>query len=1202
MQNQKVLFIAVLVSVGLMSARAGRAQIGQSPACPEEKALKSDIDQGTRQPTYLGVRLTNDGAESVHPRVAVNGDYLYLVWEDTRSGNRDVFWRKFSADGLPESVPVNLSQSSSNSVVPQIGVSGAGNSYVVWQEGTLYGTVYGSIVSTDGAVTTTATPLGPNLCLDPDITVQPDGTNWVVFHRRAPSDQDVYVRRFDSSFSLLCTRRVNKGTLPEFDKHPSVCVDGAGRAYVFWRDLDSWWNDGIYYARVTTACVGDQSRRQASGDYDYPSTGWSGAWPWTAAYAGGNIYNLYGDNGVFRINDSPGSAGRPDVGSDPDYSYVVWRDDRHGDNEIYLSRAFQDQSFADVRLTEHASNQNNPAITSLNAEPGHWWVVWEDNRHGNWEIYMTRWDYLGVAPSFIVRDSADPPQPIPNSLCRLYRVNPDHSETFVGSTSTDSAGVLIPDPGWFGPGDLVRIELLAHRLETQRPMHGDVNGTAHKIVLDNANVRSDGPLEYHDEYGGAPDQEVILHHATVKYNLIVMVEWDMSPAHYQDLKTALRLLANYMYDITDGQATLDTVVIWDEGYRTDQWQRWDAADVKIKAVNFLNKTAEADWGYYGFPYENKCFTGYTRFPRVVYGASREMNIDLTTSESVNWAAVTASYLGTTNHYPGVKALAHELGHYLFYLGEEYVARASEADPDSCAGTVPTHDFGLMESTELLEATPENSMYGEMSSQWNYDQVGPDPKTHQWCHHSAPCWSAFETAYEGNVFVECSTTVDHPFVRITRPDEVPGYTGPFIGPNNDLQQPDVDVGELVTVMDSTKTYQSAERKWRLLRLFSPEFMKPALVTVEKASGEVVEQGITSFNNEIELMGVATDDIAIAISVNIFGSTIEVGRWHIGSASVLRDEFYETQMVAVIPNHPLAIVADASGAQQIQIVALFDTPFDSNPTLNLIGDDGSTHSEQLQVQGNSYVSSAGIQSGASGTATVEAVDDSGTTFPILIEYEWTESETGAIRVGYGPLNECTVVLDTTSDSVSGILLARYDYLVPTDGLPAHGSYSSSLYSMSVNPPSESFTSPANIAISYTLGDSSDFVPDSLAVYQWDRTAWSWVQLASEVDTVAGYCAASIDGPGLFLLAAASASCCNGDGMRGNVDDVVGPAGEVSVGDLTYLVAYLFQGGQEPSCEDESNVDGTVGPSSPVDVADLTYLVSYLFLGGAAPAACP
>ncbi len=80
-------------------------------------------------------------------------------------------------------------------------------------------------------------------------------------------------------------------------------------------------------------------------------------------------------------------------------------------------------------------------------------------------------------------------------------------------------------------------------------------------------------------------------------------------------------------------------------------------------------------------------------------------------------------------------------------------------------------------------------------------------------------------------------------------------------------------------------------------------------------------------------------------------------------------------------------------------------------------------------------------------------------------------------------------------------------------------------------------------------------------------------------------------LVLLRSLFVSCC--EGIRGNVDG----AGEINVSDLTYLVAFLFQGGPAAPCEAEADVDGT----GDINVSDLTYLVAYLFSGGAVPAAC-
>jgi len=67
------------------------------------------------------------------------------------------------------------------------------------------------------------------------------------------------------------------------------------------------------------------------------------------------------------------------------------------------------------------------------------------------------------------------------------------------------------------------------------------------------------------------------------------------------------------------------------------------------------------------------------------------------------------------------------------------------------------------------------------------------------------------------------------------------------------------------------------------------------------------------------------------------------------------------------------------------------------------------------------------------------------------------------------------------------------------------------------------------------------------------------------------------------------------HGNVDNQIGPGGEIDVADLTYLVAYLFQGHAEPF---PSLLLGDCDCNGDVDVNDLTYLVAFLFGSGPAP----
>jgi uncharacterized delta-60 repeat protein len=66
------------------------------------------------------------------------------------------------------------------------------------------------------------------------------------------------------------------------------------------------------------------------------------------------------------------------------------------------------------------------------------------------------------------------------------------------------------------------------------------------------------------------------------------------------------------------------------------------------------------------------------------------------------------------------------------------------------------------------------------------------------------------------------------------------------------------------------------------------------------------------------------------------------------------------------------------------------------------------------------------------------------------------------------------------------------------------------------------------------------------------------------------------------------------RGDADG----SGDISVADVTYLVDYLFRGGNLPPCTEEANVDAVRS----VNVADVTYLVDYLFRSGPQPPPCP
>jgi hypothetical protein len=72
-----------------------------------------------------------------------------------------------------------------------------------------------------------------------------------------------------------------------------------------------------------------------------------------------------------------------------------------------------------------------------------------------------------------------------------------------------------------------------------------------------------------------------------------------------------------------------------------------------------------------------------------------------------------------------------------------------------------------------------------------------------------------------------------------------------------------------------------------------------------------------------------------------------------------------------------------------------------------------------------------------------------------------------------------------------------------------------------------------------------------------------------------------------------CCTTRGDINGLDD------GVDISDLVYLVSYMFGGGPEPACLEETNVNGDdISP----DISDLVYLVAFMFQGGPPLSPCP
>ena len=82
------------------------------------------------------INVSNNTALSFNQQIAAIGNNVYVTWEDETPGNRDVFFAASTNNGTSFATPINLSNNTGKSQLPQIAAIG-NNVYVTWSDNTL---------------------------------------------------------------------------------------------------------------------------------------------------------------------------------------------------------------------------------------------------------------------------------------------------------------------------------------------------------------------------------------------------------------------------------------------------------------------------------------------------------------------------------------------------------------------------------------------------------------------------------------------------------------------------------------------------------------------------------------------------------------------------------------------------------------------------------------------------------------------------------------------------------------------------------------------------------------------------------------------------------------------------------------------------------------------------------------------------------
>ncbi len=380
------------------------------------------------------IRLTDNSASSENPTIATDENGIsYVAWQDNRDGNWEIYFCKADNNGNKLVDDTNVSNTSGSSTNPDISIDSLGNSYLTWREG---GSVYFCKLNQSGNVVAGPKSVGSTEEA-PAISTSPIGISSIVWKKLQISTRTLYFCRMDSSGEKIGGNLDIWDTVYPIDIEADVCVDNYGFSNVVYRRDAGWFDYRLTWCRIdTTGSITHHGYIYDSDDAVWPSIYADTTAFWVAFQENAQIKWLRDVNDAISIG-SAGHSYYPKIVVDTSsHSFTVWQDNRNGNWDIYLQEVDDPDIVVgeNIPITDGLEDSKSPDI-SIIGEKG-WLIVWQDNRDGNWEIYFDRVGLgLGTIAGTVTEVRLPPAPPIPDVLIEVLQ-----GETLVDTTTTSEEG------------------------------------------------------------------------------------------------------------------------------------------------------------------------------------------------------------------------------------------------------------------------------------------------------------------------------------------------------------------------------------------------------------------------------------------------------------------------------------------------------------------------------------------------------------------------------------------------------------------------------------------------------------------------------------------------------------------------------------------------------------------------------------------
>jgi hypothetical protein len=750
-----------------------------------------------------------------------------------------------------------------------------------------------------------------------------------------------------------------------------------------------------------------------------------------------------------------------------------------------------------------------------------------------------------------------------DTLVNIYQVNAEMNEDLKGMRRTDSQGRLRIDHDWFEVGDRIKLEVNIYNEPAHKANHDELGNIIFSRRLDNATFSLNGGATYYDIFNGAEEQAVRLARSIFVYNLLVSVEWNATDDYLNSLEQGFRKMSNHLYDITDGQARLGKIIIFETG------QYWDDADLRI----FASTTYYAPNSQHGGMYnESSATNAHIQVPRKCFGERERLNRIGCSVEhplDLSW-----SY--------DVEAKSHEFGHHAFALYDEYVNSEDQT-------VHPDWTFGFMDSHASGVPTPE--WLSEMSTSYRY----PNDSFHdtwQWQGEGMPCWDRLINP-ANPVWDE---TVNGTYCPIISPDERNLPTGYqyLEGPNNNLNNPSDDVGTEAKLSIDIRHAPDEAFDVPLHIVPSPIFKGAKIKVSLFKQGKKITEGSPGDNNLIWVVGANCGDQV----------RVEQWPWHKTlpvECSRLRAIMDTTQVLMDSICGNFRLIADISpiGPHSDRVKLKYCRDLNIAPTADLYSNNDYIASTIFTGMGSNY--SFDVLEGFNSTGSVEVLmpDDSSRIFSFPIDFVQAENLADNLFQIYSKSGHSVLSIDSLNLSIQRAMISESNFSPLMSGVDSTLILLSSIATVSWWPYGQ--LAGDNELKMHLDADSIIGNPSSvISTYYWNEQLSQWQSIQAEYEPSQKMIIVHSPQSGTYAVFGRLMPSCQY--IPGDANGVGGFSGL----DVTYSVRY-FKGGPLPpySCDCPPHgtwyVAGDVNGSCSFTGLDVTYMVRY-FKGGLAPIPCP